>query len=92
MWNADCPYLMPSKAPRESQENPSVCKKIDDALGDTKVQVQVKKSHESCDRIAKYSGSTSTSNTPINPEVLTTKIYTALTAISPEIENLCERG
>lgn len=72
MYFADCPYLVPSKAPTGWKEDPNVRKTVDDALMDSKVQAQVKKNIDAGERIAKaasISANNATPNTLLSPQM-----------------------
>ena len=77
MWYSHCPYLVPSKAPPGWKEDPTTRTKVNDALKDTKISGQVKKSLERAKTIQ---------NSNTSADVLTT-IYTTLGADMPKIES-----
>ena len=76
-WYSDCPYLVPNKAPSGWKEDPTTRTKVNDALKDTKISGQVKKSLERAKTIQ---------NSNTSADVLTT-IYTTLGADMPKIES-----
>lgn len=87
MYFADCPYLVPSKAPTGWKEDPNVRKTVDDALKDSKVQAQVKKNIDARERIAKAASISVNNATPTTPVALPAASYSAVTANASGMES-----
>lgn len=91
MYLADCPYLVPSKAPTGWKEDPIICKTVNDALIDTKIQAQVKKNIDAQKRIAKlastFANNTATTVTSTTPIALPTAIYSVVASNISGIES-----
>ena len=86
MYYADCPYLVPSKAPTGWKEDPIIRKTVNNALKDTKLQARIKKNIETRERIDATSASvTTTPDTPATPITLLTTIYSAVASHSSSI-------
>lgn len=99
MYYADCPYLVPSKAPTGWKEDSSVRKNVDNALKDSKLQARVKKNLETREKIVKASSALPVNNsftqsatpvalsTTMYPTVMSTTVYSALATNVSGIES-----
>ena len=91
MYYADCPYLVPAKAPKGWKEDSTIRKTVTDALKDSDIQAQVKRSLETRDKIdkaasgsANKAASDSASFTPI---ALPTTVSSAIATNTSGIES-----
>ena len=87
MWYADCPYFVPSKTPPGRKKNVAICKKIDDALKDIKIQERVRKNIETWAKLENSGNLSSSSGTSADAKAFTTILHTALTTHTPGIES-----
>lgn len=89
MYYADCPYLVPTKAPAGWKEDPNVRKTVNDALKDSKIQAQVKKNIDTREKVVKASSTPATTptTTPATPVALPTTIYSTVAVNSSGLES-----
>lgn len=79
MWYADCPYLVPAKAPVGWKKDPAKRAKVNEALKDSKVQARVTKSLESRARIEASASSSSRTVPPSTAKEALTTYYSQTT-------------
>lgn len=88
MWHVDCPYIVPSKAPKGWKENPTIHNKVNEALKDSKVEKRVKKSLENRAKVTSQTFSSIFDATkPRSPKALIANFYSAIAAKTTGIKN-----